>query len=381
MSSVERAILCDHFVGGGRVKALSKRQFTALNPATNKPIATFSVGNAKDIDRAVRAARTAFDQGPWPRMTIKERASILARFAELIKANSQFLGFTESLNVGKLKSECINHEVPRAAENIAFFARAILQQEDEVFHGESNFLGKKVKMVSITRREPIGVAGLIVPWNSPLMLGTWNIAPALATGNTCVLKPPVWAPLSLLQLGDLAREAGIPAGVLNIVPGGVEAGQALVKHPFVDRIAFTGSVAAGKEVHRANAEARLAPISLELGGKAPNIVFSGVDLEETAAGVARSIFRSQGQSCVAGSRLLIERSLHDDFVAYLAGHIAAFKIGNHLEDGIDIGPLITRKHLESVESYVRIGLEEGARLIAGGKRPTLEGECAEGNFQ
>ncbi|MBI2981825.1 MAG: aldehyde dehydrogenase family protein, partial [Deltaproteobacteria bacterium] len=223
------------------------------------------------------------------------------RFSEGIQKSAEALGSIESLNVGKLKEECVQHDVARAADNIAFFARQAEEWPEESFDGTGKFLGKSVKTKSLVKRFPIGVAGLIIPWNSPIMLGTWKVGPCLATGNTCVLKPPPWASLSCLQLGEIANESGIPEGVLNIVPGGVEAGDALVRHPMVNRISFTGNVPAGRAVAKANAETRLAPLSLELGGKSPVVVFADCDPDLTVKGVARGIFRSQGQSCVAGS--------------------------------------------------------------------------------
>lgn len=378
MSTVPK-LETDHFVGGRRVPALSKETYTSLNPANNEPIATFAVANAADIDRAVREARKAFDEGPWPHMKDSERARILQAMAAIIRAKAETLGTIESMDVGKLLSECVHHDVARASENIAFFARAVRQWQDEAFYGAAQSLGSEVTTLSVTRRRPVGVAGLIVPWNSPLMLATWKIGPCLAAGNTCVIKPPTWAALSVLQLGEIAKEAGVPDGVLNILPGGVEAGEALVRHTGVNRISFTGSVPAGKAVQRANAEVRLAPVSLELGGKAPSIVFTDADLDLALKGVARGIFRSQGQSCVAGSRLLLEQGIYDKFLDRLAAAAAKMRIGDPLDPATEIGPLITREHLKRVEDYIESGLREGARLVTGGRRPA-DGSLARGNY-
>ncbi|MBI4458660.1 MAG: aldehyde dehydrogenase family protein [Acidobacteria bacterium] len=374
-----RKISPRHFLNGEYMEALSGERVTLRNPSNNEVIAELAMGNAQDVDRAVGAARRAFDGGPWPRMSVKERSCILHQFSRLVREQAEILGKIECLNVGKLLTECTGHEAPRAADNIDFFANFIDQQQDEAFWGEANFLGRPLRTLNLAKRYPVGVAALIVPWNSPLVLGTWKIAPCLAAGNTCVLKPSPWAPLSLLYLADLAREAGVPAGVFNIVPGGAEAGQALVRHPAVNRVSFTGSVAVGKEIQQANAAARLAPISLELGGKAASIVFADADLEFTLRGVARGIFRSQGQSCIAGSRLLVEESVFEDFLERLVALTKSLKIGDPLEPNTELGPLITPEHLLRVENYVAAGLADGARLLTGGKRPT-DDQLQSGNY-
>ena len=211
------------------------------------------------------------------------------------------------------------------------------------------------------------------------MLATWKIGPCLAAGNTCVVKPTPWALLSILQLGEIANEAGIPEGVLNIVPGGVEAGEALVSHPAVDRISFTGSVGAGKAVNQANAQARLAPVVLELGGKSPSIVFADADLDLALEGVARGIFRSQGQSCVADSRLLLERSIYDDFLKQLVESVGKMKIGEPISPDTQIGPLITKEHLQRVKNFISAGIEAGAKLTLGGKCP-VDPALKNGNY-
>jgi len=383
IESACRKLITDHFVNGKYEKAFSSEQFTALNPATNDPIASFSVGNAADIHRAIAAADRAFYCGPWhKKMSPIERASILKKFAALIRENAKFLGTVEALNVGKLHKACMDHEVHRAAANLEFFADLIHGDvhHDEVLRQRAKFLGQEGMSDSRVYNDPAGVAGIIVPWNSPLMLGTWNVAPALATGNTVVLKPPVWAPLSLLQLGKLANEAGIPPGVLNIVPGDKEAGEILVAHKDVRRISFTGSVEVGKEIQIANAKARFAPILLELGGKAANIVFSDVeDIDHVVAGVANATFRSSGQSCVATSRLLLQGSIYDRFMERLIGFMKIQHIGDHMDPSTDIGPLITHEHSRRVLKYVEIGKSEGALLRLGGRGIT-EGTPAVGNY-
>ena len=379
MREIQEKLQTKHFVAGRRLPALAGEKYTSLNPANNEPIATFVLGGAEDIDRAVGAARRAFDEGPWPRLPFKERVGILNRFATLIEREAEFLGRVECADVGKLLGECVGHDVARASANIRFFAGQVEQWQDEAFFSDAVFLGRKLKTLSVTRRDAVGVAGIIVPWNSPLMLATWKMAPCLAAGNTCVVKPTPWALLSVLQLGELAHRAGVPPGVLNIVPGGLEAGQSLVAHQGVDRISFTGSVAAGKEVNRNNAQARLAPVLLELGGKSPSLVFADADLDMALKGVSRGIFRSQGQSCVAGSRLLLEESIYDQFLERLAAAMAEMKIGDPSSDDTEIGPLITPEHLARVQAYVQAGLDEGARLVVGGRIP-VDSALGDGNF-
>jgi 5-carboxymethyl-2-hydroxymuconic-semialdehyde dehydrogenase len=358
-----------HFVDGQRIAAYSSDTYQSINPSDGSVLATFSLANEEDVDRAVCAARKAFDKGPWPRLSDAKRVALLHRFADGIAAHAEQLGTIEAADVGKLLSECINHDVARASANIRFFADAITHGHSEAFFKQSKFLDDELETLSVTRRMPIGVAGLIVPWNSPLMLATWKLGPCLASGNTCVLKPSPWALLSILQLGEIANEAGIPPGVLNIVPGDVLAGEALVSHRGVNRISFTGSVTAGKAVQIANAQCRLAPVSLELGGKSPSIVFADADLEAAVAGVARGIFRSQGQSCVAGSRLLVEESIKSEFVEKLESHIDRYVIGSALDSASTLGPLVSEEHLLHVESMIAKAVEEGARLYCGGDRP------------
>jgi acyl-CoA reductase-like NAD-dependent aldehyde dehydrogenase len=368
-----------HFVNGEYADPLSQERTQLRNPADGQPIADLILGNIDDVNRAVEAARDAFDHGSWPRMSAAERSHLLHKFAALIRENAEQLGTIESRNVGKLLSECIAHEAPRAADNIEFFANYITQQNDEAFWSDANFLGKPLRLLSAVKRNPVGVAALIVPWNSPLVLSTWKIGPCLAAGNTCVVKPSPWAPLSILQLGGLAREAGIPAGVLNIVPAGAEAGDALVRHPGVNRVSFTGSVGVGKLIRIANALSRMAPVSLELGGKAPSIVYADADLDFTLRGVLRGIFRSQGQSCVAGSRLLVEQSIYDGFVGRLVEATRTLRIGSPADRATDIGPLITAEHLQRVEEYIASGQAEGARLLTGGRRPA-DAALGAGNY-
>lgn len=274
----------------------------------------------------------------------------------------------EARDVGKPLSECVNHDVARAAKNLSFFAAAAETWTQEACFGDAKFLGAELRLVNLTARSPLGVGAIIIPWNSPLMLATWNLGPCLATGNTCVLKPSELAPLTCIALGEIAREAGLPDGVLNIVPGLPAAGAALVADPDVDAVAFTGGIATGRKVMAA-ASAGVKRVSLELGGKSPNLVFADADLRRAAAGVARSIFRSQGQSCVAGSRLLLERSVADQFLELLLAETQKLKIGDPLEEKTDFGPLISAAHRERVDAFVKEAVAQGAELLTGGRAP------------
>jgi acyl-CoA reductase-like NAD-dependent aldehyde dehydrogenase len=264
--------------------------------------------------------------------------------------------------------DCENHAVARAARNLRFFAHAAEAWTQDASYGDAKFLGADLKLVSLTERAPLGVGAIIIPWNSPLMLGTWNLGPCLAAGNACIYKPSELAPLTAIALGEIAIEAGLPPGVLNILPGQGAAGAALVSHPGVDGVAFTGGIATGRSVMAAAAES-LKRVTLELGGKSPNLVFADADLKRAAAGVARSIFRSQGQSCVAGSRLLVERKIADEFVALVLDEMRKLRIGDPLDDDTEYGPLISAAHRSRVDAFVKEAVAGGAELLAGGAIP------------
>lgn len=356
------------FIGGEYAPAASGRTFPVFNPANNEVLVEVAQAGGEDVERAVAAARRAFDEGPWPRMKTAERAKRLRRFAELLLVHASELERIESLDVGKPLKESGGHDLPRAANNFAFFADALSQWTQDAHWGEGNWLGQEVNLLSVTLRQPLGVAAIIVPWNSPMMLGTWKLAPCLAVGCTAVLKPSELAPLSLLKLGEIAQEAELPPGVLNVLSGFGEVGAALTTHPDVNAISFTGGVETGKRVMRAAADT-LKRISLELGGKSPNIVFADADLESAVRGAVRAIFRSQGQSCVAGSRLLLQESIYDRFLERFLAAVARLKIGDPLDPATDFGPLISPHHRQRVEGFVQSGLDEGARLLAGGTRP------------
>jgi acyl-CoA reductase-like NAD-dependent aldehyde dehydrogenase len=356
------------FIGGEYVDAAGGARFPDVEPATERELAQVASAAATDVDRAVAAAREAADCGQWPRMSAEARGRILNRFADTIERHARDLGLLEARDVGKPVSECVNHDVSRAARNIRFFAAAAETWTQEAAASDAKFLGRDLHLVNVIQRPPLGVGAIIIPWNSPIMLGTWNLGPCLAAGNTCILKPSELAPLTSIALGALASEAGLPPGVLNIVPGLGDAGAALVAHPGVDAIAFTGGAATGRRVMATAAES-LKRVTLELGGKSPNLVFSDANLKVAAAGVARSIYRSQGQSCVAGSRLLVERKIADDFIALLRDEIPKLRIGDPLSDGTEYGPLISGAHRERVHAFVADAIASGATLLAGGEAP------------
>ena len=292
------------FIAGRYLDAAKSAHFPDIEPATERELAQVASAGDDDVNRAVDAAREAADRGPWPRMSAEARAGILDKMAAGIEKRARDLGMLEARDVGKPLSECVNHDVARAARNLRFFAAAAQTWTHEAADSDAKFLGRDLKLLSVTQRPPVGVGAIIIPWNSPLMLATWNLGPCLAAGNTCVLKPSELAPLTSIALGEIANEAGLPPGVLNIVPGLGDVGAALVSHPGVDAIAFTGGVATGRRVMASAAES-LKRVTLELGGKSPNLVFADANLKRTAAGVARSIYRSQGQSCVADRKSVV----------------------------------------------------------------------------
>jgi aldehyde dehydrogenase (NAD+) len=349
-------------VGGEWVRALSGKTFESVNPYTGRVWATAPEAGEEDADRAVRAAREAFDEGPWGRMTGTERARLMRRLAKLIAENAENLAVVESTDNGKLLRE-MAQQLGALPEWYYYFAGAADKiQGDTIPSDKPNFF-------VYTRREPIGVVGAIVPWNSPLLLLTWKLAPALAAGCTFVAKPAEQTPASTLEFAKLFEEAGFPPGVFNVVTGfGVPTGRALVRHPGVDKVAFTGSTETGKQVMKDAAD-HLAKVTLELGGKSPNIVFEDADLEAAANGVVSGIFAATGQTCMAGSRLFVQEDVHDELVGALAEKAKSIKLGNPLETESEMGPVAFKEQLEKVQDYIRLGQEEGAELVFGGKRP------------
>ncbi len=349
-------------IGGEWVNSQSERTFESINPFTGKTWATLPEANKADIDAAVRAARAAFDEGPWGRMTGTERARLIRRLAALLEENAEQLAIIESTDNGKLIRE-MSGQLKSLSEWYYYFAGAADKLEGETIPSD------KANFFVYTRREPIGVVAAITPWNSPLLLLTFKLAPALAAGCTFVVKPSEHTSASTLEFARLFVEAGFPAGVFNVVTGfGPGTGSPLVSHPGVDKVAFTGSTGTGIRVMKDAAD-HLARVSLELGGKSPNIVFADAD-EGIINGIVAGIFAAGGQTCIAGSRLLIDARIHDKVVSKLAERARAIKLGNPLQMETEMGPAAFKGQQEKIKSYIDIAQGEGAQLVCGGNIPT-----------
>jgi len=348
-----------NFIGGAFVPPHSGAYFDDINPATTEVIAQIPDSDERDVDDAVRAAKAAFPS--WSRTTSAERSNLLLRLADLIEQNLEELARSESIDNGKTLSLAKRLDIPRAVANFRFFATAILHQASEAHMTDGAAL-------NYTLRQPLGVVGLISPWNLPLYLLSWKIAPAIASGNTCVAKPSELTPLTANRLAKLTIEAGIPPGVINIVHGyGNKAGRALTCHDDVAAISFTGGTVTGAAV-AANAAPRFKKLSLELGGKNPNLIFADADLEDAVATSIRSSFWNQGEICLCGSRIFVARSIHDEFVDHFAAATKKLRIGDPLDDATDIGALISEAHLQKVMGYIDLATKEGGTIVAGGHR-------------
>lgn len=362
--------MISHFIDNTFVPAVDGRTFETLNPTTNQPIEQVAAGSAEDVDRAVKAARRAFDNGPWPRMSAAERAVFLHRIGELIEARADEIAEIEIADTGIPTSQIKTGAIPRAAHNFHFFADMALELSGETFPVEGQFM-------NYTVRRPVGVAGLITPWNTPFMLETWKVAPCLAAGNTCVLKPAEWSPLSANSLASIFQQADVPPGVLNVVHGfGETAGAPLVAHPGVQLISFTGETTTGQEIMR-NGAATLKRFSMELGGKSPTIVFDDADLARALDGALWQVYSLNGERCTAGSRLLVQRDIYDDLVTRLTDRVRRIKVGRPDDPATEIGPLIHPDHWRRVSQYIELARQEGATVVTGGGRPD---EFPEGNF-
>ena len=347
------------FIDGEFVDATGDKTFDVLDPSTNENYITAAAGQHEDVDRAVAAAKKAFDEGPWPRMLNRERSRILHRIADIVESRDEQLALIESLDSG-LPITQAKGQARRAAENFRFFADLIVAQADDVYRVP----GRQVNYVN---RKPIGVAGLITPWNVPFMQESWKLAPALATGNTVVLKPASYTPLSAALWPDIFREAGLPDGVFNLVTGsGGVAGDRLVKHPDVPLISFTGDSSTGATLST-NAAPFLKGLSLELGGKSPSVVFADADLEEALDATVFSVFSLNGERCTAGSRVLVQRDIYDDFIERYAERARNIVVGHPSDPATEVGSLVHPTHFDKVMSYIEIGKTEG-RLLAGGGR-------------
>jgi len=345
-----------HFIDGQFVSGASKQIFESINPATGKAHALVALGQAEDIDRAVQAASRAFKKGDWSSMPIAKRCQILRKIGDGILARQKELAIAESTDNGKPISESFEGDIPRSAQNFHFFSEFAASHVDEAFS-----VSDQERHIAI--REPLGVCGLITPWNLPLYLATWKIAPALAMGNSIVLKPAEWTPYSAFLLAEITKEAGLPDGVFNIVQGfGAQgAGEALTTHEDVRSISFTGETSTGKAIMKA-ASPTLKKLSFELGGKGANIIFDDADLNEAIPTAVRAAFRNQGQICLAGSRLFVQRGVYEQVVQKIVNLVKSIKVGDPLDQSTQMGALVSSEHMQKVLSYLEIGKKEGTAL-------------------
>src|SRR5947207_7598909 len=358
-------------IDGRWVAASSGKTFDSIDPATGEVLARVAEGDKADIDAAVKAARRAFENGPWTKMSASERGRIIWKIADLLEEHTEEFAELETLDNGKPISVSRVADVPLAVDLFRYMAGWSTKIEGSTIPIAGPFF-------AYTRREPIGVVGQIIPWNFPLLMAAWKLGPALATGCTVVLKPAEQTPLSAVRLGELAMEAGLPPGVLNIVTGfGETAGAALAAHPDVDKIAFTGSTEVGKLILRA-AAGNLKRVSLELGGKSPNIIFRDANLDAAAEGAASAIFFNHGQCCCAGSRLFVEKPAYDRVVERVSAMSQQIKLGPGWEPDTQMGPLVSEEQLRRVSGYLDTGRGEGACVVTGGGRP--DGDLAKGYF-
>jgi aldehyde dehydrogenase (NAD+) len=350
-------------IGGQWVDSASGKTFETINPATEEVVAKLAEAGTEDVERAVKAARKAFDEGPWPKMAAADRGKVLRRIADGIRKNLQAFADLETADTGKTLFDSGKIEVPLAAEIFEYYGG----WADKVY-GET--VPVKGNALAFTLRDPVGVVGMITPWNFPLLLETWKVAPALACGNTCILKPAQLTPLTALKLGEIALEAGLPEGVLNVIPGpGRAVGDALVKHAGVDKIAFTGSTEVGKGVLKGAADT-IKRVSVELGGKSPNIIFADADAESAIRGALTGIFYNKGEVCAAGSRIFVEKSVYDQVSEGIAKKAAGMTIGDPRDKGTRMGPVVSKAQLDTVMSYIESGKKDGAKLLAGGVKGT-----------
>jgi len=359
-------------IGGEWVEAASGRTFDTEDPALGRVLTCVPEGDAADVDRAVKAARRAFEDGPWATMTAAERSRIVWRIGDLISENAEELAQLETLDAGKSLALATAVDLPLAAESFRYMAGWATKLRGSTLALSVPYT-PGATYHAYTLRQPVGVVGAIIPWNFPLVMAAWKLAPALATGNTVVLKPAEQTPLSALFLGTLLEEAGLPPGVVNIVTGqGETAGAALAAHPGVDKVAFTGSTEVGRLILAA-AGGNLKKVSLELGGKSPNVVFADADMDTAIPGAANAVFFHQGQLCTAGSRLYVEDKAFDDVVGALAGAAGGIQLGHGFDPATQLGPLVSADQLERVSGYVAAGQAEGARAVAGGRRHGEQG--------
>jgi 5-carboxymethyl-2-hydroxymuconic-semialdehyde dehydrogenase len=369
MSDIRAIAPQRHYIGGDFRDGADGRTFETLDPTSNRPITEVAEGRESDVDAAVCAAAGAFQSGPWPRLKARDRAAALRRIAHLIREHAEDFIELECLDIGMPISQ-MKGLAARAAQNFDYYASVVSE-----LHGRSFGVGDE--FLNYTVHKPVGVAGLIMPWNAPLMLSTWRIAPCLAAGNTIVLKPAEWSPLTATRLAEVMAEAELPEGVFNVVHGfGETAGAALVAHPDVQLICFTGETTTGREIMR-NGAATLKRSSIELGGKSPVVVFEDCNVERAIDAAVAQIFTMNGQRCTAGSRLLVEEPLYERVVEAVAERARNIRVGDPFDDATELGPLIRAEHHERVSGYIESARAEGARVVAGGGRPEA---LPDGNF-
>jgi aldehyde dehydrogenase (NAD+) len=358
-------------IGGVHVDAVSGETFPTFNPNTGEVLAVLALAGLEDVDRAVKAARAAFE-GPWSRFSPADRQAVILRLADLVDAEFDDLALIDTLEMGRpiTAARGLRDMVLRSLRHFAGCATTI--------HGETLGNSFPVELFSYTVREPLGVVAAIIPWNGPLFSAMWKIAPALATGCTIVLKPAEDGSLSPIRFAELCLAAGVPAGVVNVVTGMGPTGAALSAHPDVDKVTFTGSCGTGQRIIEASA-GTVKRVTMELGGKSPNIIFADADLDLAVPAAAMGVFNNSGQVCAAGTRLFVERPIYEEVVQRVAAFAAGLKVGPSLDPATQIGPLVSAKQYERVQSYLDLGVSEGARLITGGRRVT-DGDLARGHF-
>ncbi|GGP21591.1 aldehyde dehydrogenase [Silvimonas iriomotensis] len=359
------------YIGGRFVEAADGRTFEAISPLSGKALANVARCAAADADRAVAAARSSFDAGTWSRCAPRERKKVLQRLAQLVLEHREELALLDCLDMGKPISDALNIDVPGTAAVLDWYAEATDKLYDQVAPTGQDAL-------ALVTREPVGVVAAVIPWNFPLDMAAWKLGPALAAGNSVILKPAEQSPLSALRLAELATQAGLPDGVLNVLPGfGEEVGKALGLHPDIDCVSFTGSTEVGKLFMRYASESNMKMVWLECGGKSPNLVFADcADLDAAVRKAAMGIFFNQGQVCSASSRLLLERSIHDRFVDKLLTEITTLQPGNPLDPATRTGALVDARQTDRVMHYIKLGQDEGATLVAGGQRLRVgESDC------
>ncbi len=349
-------------INGEWVDAAGGKTFETINPATGDVIAHVAEGDKADVDQAVKAARRAFETGPWPKMTASQRGRLMFKLSDLIEEHAEELARLETLDNGKPYQDSIKIDVPLTVACYRYYAG----WADKI-HGKT--IPINGPYFCYTRHEPVGVCGQIIPWNFPMLMQAWKWGPALAAGNTVVLKPAEQTPLTALFVAQLALEAGYPAGVVNVAPGfGPTAGGAIARHMDVDKVAFTGSTEVGHEIMEHAAKSNLKRVSLELGGKRPNVVFADADLDAAVEGAFFALFFNQGQCCCAGSRLFVEEKIHDDFVGRLVNKAKKRRVGDPFDRATEQGPQVSQEQFDRVMGYIGAGKEEGAKMLCGGGR-------------